>query len=143
MAASTTTAAKVGIVACATSSSGAVTNAMDVVTWQQSCNDIDNNNNNNNQCQWRPSAHPPRTTTSWHGNFWWYRIPLSRCRGILGAGIGGGGGKGQWAMTMTTSTTGEGRDNKPGLGEDGVSLTRQARQAMTATLASRLSLLSN
>ncbi len=48
-AASATTAAKVGIVACATFSSGAVTNAMDVVAWRQSHNDF--NNDNNDQCQ--------------------------------------------------------------------------------------------
>ena len=47
-AASATTAAKVGIVACATSSSGAVTNAMDVVAWRQSHNDIDDDDND--QC---------------------------------------------------------------------------------------------
>ena len=46
-AASATTAAKVGIVARATASSGAVTNAMDVVAWRQSCNDINDNNDNN------------------------------------------------------------------------------------------------
>ncbi len=47
-----TTAAKVGIVARATTSSGAVTNAMDVVAWQQSHTDISDNydNDDNNQC---------------------------------------------------------------------------------------------
>ncbi len=47
-----TTAAKVGIVARATTSSGAVTNAMDAVAWRQSCTDIndDDNNKDNNQC---------------------------------------------------------------------------------------------
>ncbi len=49
-AASATTAAKVGIVAHATSSSGAVTNAMDVVALRQSCNDINYNDDNNDQC---------------------------------------------------------------------------------------------
>ncbi len=48
-AASSTTAAKVGIVACATSSSGIVTNAMDVVAWRQSHNNIDEDDND--QCQ--------------------------------------------------------------------------------------------
>ena len=50
-AASATTAVKVGIFARATSSSGAVTNAMDVVAWRQSRNDIDDDNNDNDQCQ--------------------------------------------------------------------------------------------
>jgi hypothetical protein len=50
-AASATTAAKVGIVASTTSSSGAMTNAMNVVAWRQSRNDIDNNNEDNNQCR--------------------------------------------------------------------------------------------
>jgi hypothetical protein len=45
-------------------------------------------------------------------------------------------------MTMTTTMTGGGRD-KPGLGEDGATLTQQARQAKTATSALRPSLLSN
>jgi hypothetical protein len=49
--ASATTAAKVGIVARATSSSGAVTYAMDVVALRQSCNDIDNSDDNNDQCR--------------------------------------------------------------------------------------------
>jgi hypothetical protein len=50
--ASATTAAKVGIIARATSSSGAVTNAMDDVAWRQSCNNINNDNNDkNNQCR--------------------------------------------------------------------------------------------
>jgi hypothetical protein len=48
-AASATTAAKVGIVACTTASSGAITNAMDVIAWWQSCNNI--NDDDNNQCQ--------------------------------------------------------------------------------------------
>ncbi len=48
-AASATTAAKVGIVARATSSSGAVMNAMDIVAWRQSRNDIDDDNND--QCR--------------------------------------------------------------------------------------------
>jgi hypothetical protein len=43
-----TTAAKVGIVAHATASSGAVTNAMGAVAWRQSCTDI--NNDDNDQC---------------------------------------------------------------------------------------------
>jgi hypothetical protein len=47
----TTTAAKVGIVACATSSSGTMMNAMYNVTWWQSCNDIDYNDNDKDQCQ--------------------------------------------------------------------------------------------
>jgi hypothetical protein len=46
--ASATNATKIGIVARATSSSGAMTNAMDIVAWQQSCNYIDDNNND--QC---------------------------------------------------------------------------------------------
>ncbi len=50
-AACATTVAKVGIVACATASIGAVTDAMDVIAWQQSCNDIDDNNKHNDQCQ--------------------------------------------------------------------------------------------
>ncbi len=50
-AASAPTAAKVGIVAHATSSSGAVTNAMEVVAWRQSHNDIDDDNNDNDQCR--------------------------------------------------------------------------------------------
>ncbi len=50
-AASTTTAAKVGIVARATASSDSVTNTMDIVTWRQSCNDIDNDHDDNNQCR--------------------------------------------------------------------------------------------
>jgi hypothetical protein len=50
VAASVTTAAKVSIVARATFSSGAMTNAMDVVAWQQSRNDINNNDDNNDQC---------------------------------------------------------------------------------------------
>jgi hypothetical protein len=49
--ASATTAAKVGIVAHATSSNGAVTNAMDVIAWWQSRNNINNNNDNNDQWQ--------------------------------------------------------------------------------------------
>ncbi len=47
-AASATNAAKVGIVACATTSSGPMMNAMDVVAWRQSRNDI--NNDDNDQC---------------------------------------------------------------------------------------------
>ncbi len=50
-AASATTAAKVGIIARTTASSGTVTNAMDIIAWRQSCNDIDNDDNNNNQCR--------------------------------------------------------------------------------------------
>ncbi len=41
-----TTAAKVGIVACATASSGTVTNTIDAVAWQQSCTDIDDDDGN-------------------------------------------------------------------------------------------------
>ncbi len=48
-AASALTATKVGIVARAMSSSGAVTNAMDVVAWRQSCNNIDDDDND--QCR--------------------------------------------------------------------------------------------
>jgi hypothetical protein len=51
MAASATTAAKVGIIARPMSSSGAVTNAMDVIAWWQSRNDINDNNDDNDQCQ--------------------------------------------------------------------------------------------
>ncbi len=50
-AASATTAAKVGIVARATFSSGAVMNAMDVVAWRQSRNDIDDDDDDNDQCR--------------------------------------------------------------------------------------------
>jgi hypothetical protein len=49
-----TTAAKVGIVARATASSGTVTNAMDALAWRQSrtnINDDDNGNEDNNQCR--------------------------------------------------------------------------------------------
>ena len=50
-AASATTAAKVGIVTCATSSSGTVMNAMDVIAWRQSHIDMDNNDDDNDQCK--------------------------------------------------------------------------------------------
>jgi hypothetical protein len=43
-AASANTAAKVGIIARATASSGAATNAMDIVAWRQSLNNIDYDN---------------------------------------------------------------------------------------------------
>ncbi len=50
-AASATTAAKVGIAARATASSGTMTNTMDIIAWQQSCNNIDDDDNNDNdQC---------------------------------------------------------------------------------------------
>ncbi len=81
---------QVGIVVCATSSSGAVTNAMDIIAWWQSHNDIDDDNNKNDQCLWCPSACCPRITTSWHGNCQRYWISLSGHRGILAAGIRGG-----------------------------------------------------
>jgi hypothetical protein len=47
------TAAKVGILTCAGASSGAVTNAMDAVAWQQSRTNIDDEDDDkdNNQCQ--------------------------------------------------------------------------------------------
>jgi hypothetical protein len=47
-----TTAAKVGVVSCATASSGAVKNAMDTFAWRQSRTSIDDNNDDedNNQC---------------------------------------------------------------------------------------------
>jgi hypothetical protein len=45
-----TTAAKVGIVACAMASSGAMTNNMDTVAWRQSHTDINDNDDNNDQC---------------------------------------------------------------------------------------------
>ena len=48
---SATTAAKVGIVARATSSSGAVMNTMDIIAWRQSPKDINNNEDDNDQCQ--------------------------------------------------------------------------------------------
>jgi hypothetical protein len=48
-ASSATTAAKVGIAAHATASSGAMTNAMDVIAWRQSRNSINNNHKDNNQ----------------------------------------------------------------------------------------------
>jgi hypothetical protein len=70
------------------------------------------------------------------------KSPLSRCHGILAAGIWGGGKERRWATTMMTTTIGGGRD-KPGLGEDITMLMRRERQAMTATSALRLSLLSN
>jgi hypothetical protein len=70
--ASATTAAKVGIVTRAMASSGAMTNAMDVVAWRQSHNNINNNNDNSNQCWWCYSACPPWTTTSRHGDCWWH-----------------------------------------------------------------------
>ncbi len=50
-AASATTAVKVGNVARTTASSGAVTNAMDVVAWRQSRTDIDNDDDNNDRCR--------------------------------------------------------------------------------------------
>ncbi len=90
-AASTTTAAKVGIVAHATSSSGTVTNAVDVVAWRQSRNNIDDDDNNNEQCRWCLSACCPQKMTTLHGDCRWYWIPLSCCRGILAAGIWGEG----------------------------------------------------
>jgi hypothetical protein len=48
-----TTTAKVGIVARATASSGAVTNAMDAVAWRQSRTDIDDDDDDedNDQCR--------------------------------------------------------------------------------------------
>jgi hypothetical protein len=49
-----TTAAKVGIVARTTASSGTVTNAMDAFAWWQSrtnINEDDNGNEDNNQCR--------------------------------------------------------------------------------------------
>ncbi len=46
-----TIAAKAGIVDRAAASSGAVTNVMDTVAWQQSHTDIDDDNNDNNQCR--------------------------------------------------------------------------------------------
>jgi hypothetical protein len=46
-----TTAVKVGIVACAMASSGAVSNAMGTVAWRQSCINIDDNDEDNIQCR--------------------------------------------------------------------------------------------
>ncbi len=46
-----TTAAKVGIIAHVTASSGAMTNAMDAVAWRQSRTIIDDDDDDNNQCQ--------------------------------------------------------------------------------------------
>ncbi len=43
-----TTAAKVGIVTHTTASSGAMTNAMDAIAWQQSRTDIDDDNDDDN-----------------------------------------------------------------------------------------------
>jgi hypothetical protein len=46
-----TAVAKVGIVACATASSDTVTNAMDTITWRQSCTtNIDNDDDDNDLC---------------------------------------------------------------------------------------------